>query len=80
MFEDLRNIGDDHWSASSGLAPIPVDDEGEVEHDDYSDPEEVTTTSCKVQSEVEELVTRRGRKRRLVLVIGFKTKWAKLWR
>jgi hypothetical protein len=51
MFEDLRNTGDDHWSASSGIAPssanspIPVDDEDELEHDDDSDPEEVTTMS-----------------------------------
>jgi hypothetical protein len=42
MFEDLRNTGDDHWSASSGIAPssvtpIPVDDEDELEHDDDSE-------------------------------------------
>jgi hypothetical protein len=51
MFKDLRNTGDDHCSASSGIAPssanspIPVNDEDELEHDDDSDPEEVTTMS-----------------------------------
>ncbi|CAN6307369.1 unnamed protein product [Urochloa humidicola] len=56
MFEDLRNTGDDHWCASSGVAPsqsnpaaqspIHVDDEDEAGiEDDDSDPEEVTPTS-----------------------------------
>ena len=48
MFEDIRNIGDEHWSASSGIAPspIPLDDEDEADNDDDdSEPEEVTPTS-----------------------------------
>jgi hypothetical protein len=47
MFEDIRNTGDEHWSASSGIAPspIPLDDEDEAENDDDdSEPEEVTPT------------------------------------
>ncbi|CAL5076568.1 unnamed protein product [Urochloa decumbens] len=55
MFEDLRNTGDDHWCASSGVAPsqpsppqspIPVDDDDEagIEEND-SDPEEIAPTS-----------------------------------
>ncbi|CAL5085401.1 unnamed protein product [Urochloa decumbens] len=55
MFEDLRNTGDDHWCASSGVAPsqpsppqspIAVDDDDEagIEEND-SDPEEITPTS-----------------------------------
>jgi hypothetical protein len=57
MFEDIRNTGDDHWCASSGVAPsqfspptspIHVDDQDEavnVEND--SEPEEITPTSAK---------------------------------
>jgi hypothetical protein len=50
MFEDLRNTGNDHLSASSGITPssatpIPIDDEDELEHDDDSNPKEVTTMS-----------------------------------
>ncbi|CAL5050850.1 unnamed protein product [Urochloa decumbens] len=47
MFEDLRNTGDEHWSASSGIAPspIPVDEDDEGANDDDSDPEEVTPTT-----------------------------------
>jgi hypothetical protein len=56
MFEDIRNTGDEHWSASSGIAPSPanlsrhtspisVDDEDEADNDDDSEPEEVTPTS-----------------------------------
>ena len=53
MFEDLRNTGDDHWGASSGVPPsqanmscdnshINVDDEEEGDNDDDSEPEQVT--------------------------------------
>jgi hypothetical protein len=56
MFEDIRNTGDEHWSASSGIAPSPanlsrhtcpisVDDEDEADNDDDSEPEKVTPTS-----------------------------------
>ena len=48
MFEDIRNTGDEHWSAASGIAPspIPLDDEDEADNDDDdSEPEEVTPTS-----------------------------------
>ncbi|XP_034580950.1 uncharacterized protein [Setaria viridis] len=57
MFEDLRNTGDEHWSASSGIAPssanlsresspIPIDDEDEADKvDSDSEPEEVTPRS-----------------------------------
>ena len=55
MFEDIRNTGDDHWCASSGVppsqdsppqSPIPVDDEDEaVNEENDSEPEEVTPTS-----------------------------------
>ncbi|CAO2162792.1 unnamed protein product [Urochloa humidicola] len=55
MFEDLRNTGDDHWCASSGVAPsqatppqspIRVDDEDEAinEEDQDSEADEVTPT------------------------------------
>ena len=47
MFENLHNTGDDHWSASSGVAPSQpsdVDDEADNQDDD-SEPEEVTPTS-----------------------------------
>jgi hypothetical protein len=53
MFEDIRNTGDDHWHASSGLppsqasppqSPILVRDEDEALHED-SEAEEVTPTS-----------------------------------
>lgn len=58
MFEDLRNTGDDHWGASSGVPPsqanmscdnshINVDDEEEGDNDDDSEPEQVTPTSLK---------------------------------
>jgi hypothetical protein len=53
MFEDIRNTGDEHWSASSGISPFPVnlsrhsspsplDDEDEADNDDESEPKEVT--------------------------------------
>ncbi|CAL5092770.1 unnamed protein product [Urochloa decumbens] len=55
MFEDLRNTGDDHWCASSGVAPsqptepqspIHVDDEDEaINEEEDSEAEEVTPTS-----------------------------------
>ncbi|RLM68936.1 L10-interacting MYB domain-containing protein-like [Panicum miliaceum] len=56
MFEDIRNTGDDHWCASSGVppsqadlscdnSPINVDEEDEPYND--SEPEEVTPTSGK---------------------------------
>jgi hypothetical protein len=59
MFEDLRNTSDEHWSASSGVAPSPsnlshetspinIDDEeeeGNIGGD--SEPEDVTPTSGK---------------------------------
>jgi len=50
MFEDLRNMGDDHWGPSSGVAPsqaIPLDDddENEGENEDDSDPDEVTPSA-----------------------------------
>ncbi|RLM74147.1 L10-interacting MYB domain-containing protein-like [Panicum miliaceum] len=55
MFEDIRNTGDDHWCASSGVAPsqfspppspIPVDDQDEaVNEENDSEPEEITPTS-----------------------------------
>jgi len=57
MFGDIRNTGDDHWCASSGVAPsqfssppspIPVDDEDEAVNEvNDSEPEEVTPTSGK---------------------------------
>jgi hypothetical protein len=56
MFEDLRNTGDDHWSASSGLpptqqnveqSPINVDVEFEPTNEDDSEPEEITPSSGK---------------------------------
>ena len=58
MFEDLRNIGDDHWSASSGVPPsqgtdswdnpaINIEDEDDAENEDDSEPEEVTPTSAR---------------------------------
>ncbi|RLN41784.1 uncharacterized protein C2845_PM01G45510 [Panicum miliaceum] len=57
MFEDIRNTGDDHWCASSGVAPsqfnpppspIPVDYQDEaVNEDNDSEPEKVTPTSGK---------------------------------
>ena len=58
MFEDLRNTGDDHWSASSGVPPsqgndswdnsaINIDDEDDAENEDDSEPEEVTPTSVR---------------------------------
>ena len=58
MFEDLRNTGDDHWCASSGVAPsqaslscdnshINIDDEDEADNDDDSEPEAVTPTSVR---------------------------------
>ena len=57
MFEDLRNTGDDAWCASSGVppsqaspscdnSPINVDEEGEDNIDDDSEPEAVTLTSA----------------------------------
>lgn len=58
MFEDLRNTGDDHWSASSGLpptqqnveqSPINVDVEFEPTNEDDSEPEEITPSSGKVK-------------------------------
>ncbi|CAN6292135.1 unnamed protein product [Urochloa humidicola] len=55
MFEDLRNTGDDHWCASSGVAPsqptppqspIPIDDEDDaINEENDSDPEDLTPTS-----------------------------------
>ena len=61
MFEDLRNTGDDHWSASTGVrpseanltredAPFPVDDDEDDDaagDDDDSEPKEVTPTSVR---------------------------------
>ncbi|CAN6297149.1 unnamed protein product [Urochloa humidicola] len=57
MFEDLRNTGDDHWCASSGVAPsqptppqspIPIDDEDDaINEENDSDPEDLTLTSGK---------------------------------
>jgi hypothetical protein len=57
MFEDIRNTDDDHWCASSGVAPsqfsppaspIHVDDEDEaVNADNDSESEEITPTSAK---------------------------------
>ena len=50
MFEDLRNTGDDHWSACSGVAPAltslscgnsQVNDEDEADND--SEPEQRNT-------------------------------------
>jgi len=57
MFEDLRNTGDDAWCASSGVppsqaspscdnSPINVDEVGEDNIDDDSEPEAVTLTSA----------------------------------
>jgi hypothetical protein len=43
MFESLHNIGDDHWSASSGLSPSQpnntstIDLEGEDDVDNHED-------------------------------------------
>ena len=54
MFETLRNTGDDHWSASSGVAPVQSDRSRESSpftfgdeevNDDISDPEDMTPTS-----------------------------------
>ncbi|CAM0146433.1 unnamed protein product [Urochloa decumbens] len=52
MFEDIRNTGDDHWCASSGVAPsqeqsaIPIDDDDEaIDEEQDSEQEEVTPTS-----------------------------------
>ncbi|CAN6211926.1 unnamed protein product [Urochloa humidicola] len=51
--EDLRNTGDDHWSASSGVAPYhgnlsrensPIDTD-EADNDDDSESDEVISTS-----------------------------------
>jgi hypothetical protein len=58
MFEDLRNTGDDHWSASTGVPPSPtnrshensainIDEEQDDDISDDSEPEEVTPTSGK---------------------------------
>lgn len=58
MFEDLHNTTDDHWSASSGVAPpeaslpydnarINIDDEDEANNDDDSEPEAVTPTNVR---------------------------------
>ncbi|CAO2190563.1 unnamed protein product [Urochloa humidicola] len=54
MFEDLRNTGDDHWCASSGVAPFQstppqspnrVDDEDEaILEEDHDSEDEVTPT------------------------------------
>jgi hypothetical protein len=46
MFEDIRNTGDEHWSASSGIAPSPIHlDEDEADNDGESEAEEVTPTN-----------------------------------
>ena len=46
MFEDLRNTGDDHFGASSGViphSPTRLEGNDEAEDDDGdNDPEEVT--------------------------------------
>ncbi|XP_062183683.1 uncharacterized protein LOC133887729 [Phragmites australis] len=47
MFEDLRNTGDDHFCASSGVIPQSPNGgsnggDEEVESDDDSEPEEIT--------------------------------------
>jgi hypothetical protein len=57
IFEDLRNTGDDHWCASSGVAhsqpsppqsPIPVDGKDEpFDEENDSEPDEVTPISGK---------------------------------
>jgi hypothetical protein len=46
MFEDIRNTGDEHGSASSGIAPSPIHlDEDEADNDGESEAEEVTPTN-----------------------------------
>jgi len=63
MFENLHNTGDDHWSASSGVAPSQpsdVDDEADNEDDD-SEPEEVTPTS-EVTKKNERINVNKGKK------------------
>jgi hypothetical protein len=60
MFDDIRNTGDDHWGASSGVPPsqsnlscdnshINLDDEEEADNDDDSEPEQVTPTSLRLR-------------------------------
>jgi hypothetical protein len=51
MFEDIRNTGDDHWCASSGVAPSqfspPTSPIHSVNVENDSEPEEITPTSAK---------------------------------
>lgn len=75
MFEDLRNTGDDHWCASSGVrpseasltredAPLPVDDDEDddaADDDDDSEAEEVTPTSVR-EKRAKVTESTRGRK------------------
>lgn len=56
MFEDLRNSGDDHWCASSGLAPSQGSPSGEdeeeeedIDNEDESETEEVTPCSTRAK-------------------------------
>jgi hypothetical protein len=60
MFVGIRNTGDDHWGASSGVPPsqsnlscdnshINLDDEEEADNDDDSEPEQVTPTSLRLR-------------------------------
>jgi hypothetical protein len=89
MFEDIRNTGDGHWCASSGVAPsqfsppaspIHVDDQDEaVDVDNDSEPEKITPTSGKVKRG-KGLIASKERNRRQVQVIGFMISWTKLWR
>ena len=73
MFEDLRNTGDAHWRASSGVAPSQtslscdnsqnnIDEEDEANNDDDSEPEQVTPTSTCEEKRGGGAFNRKGKK------------------
>jgi hypothetical protein len=86
MFGDIRNTGDDHWFACSGIAPsqemslscgnsvVNLDDE-----DDEDSDKELETPTSRERGErgMQGLLKVKQRSQRQAMVVGYRIKWAK---